>query len=88
MPFKTKKHKLKASTRRYEFLGTEVKIVDWEKNPKTKQIIFKNPSEGEVDDISYVWRDITKIILLSTFIIIFQILASLGWLTSNIGLHF
>ncbi len=67
MPFKTRKRKIKASSRSFTFGEGTVSIVDPEKR-STEVPGLKKSIKAGIEDLSYLRSDLAKIILLSVFI--------------------
>lgn len=77
MPFKTRKKKIKASSRSFTFAEGTVSIVGTGKESAEAQVPKKNVQagmgeqisrKGGIEDLSYLRLDLVKIILLSVFI--------------------
>lgn len=72
MPFKTKRRKLKASKRHFVFSGGIVQIVDPQKEMVGEEL-DKKQTNTSVENLSYLRKDLLKIILISAFILATQV---------------
>lgn len=77
MPFKTKKRKLKASSRHYVFSEGLVKIADLANVSTNSEFQTAKRNPGSIEDLSYIRKDLLKIIIMSILILGGQILLRL-----------
>ena len=81
MPFKTRKHKIAAAQRNYTFAQTKVSLGSLQSDDEASQMELEKVKQKvektngrSIEDLSYIRRDLLKILVMASFIIAVQIL--------------